>query len=409
MNTGITKSKARELALTSRFFVSVLTLFIGLSPQQTLAATSNDQFQQYLFDLCNGNITPPPGVNWDTATLSTMCFNLGGLASGGGGVSANLGTANAGSGISSRKNKGIREKLEEQKEKPERGASADSGGWGFLVAPQYGKGDRPETEQENGYQSELAGVVIGLDYRYSDRFVLGGAIGKTSDRATFLNSAGSLKTSNSTFTLYGTWMPSEISAVDGYLGYGKIDFDSQRYVNIVAGSGGISGTTSGSTSGRQLMAGLSASSQKDFGRVSLSPFINFDYIKTSIDGYDETGTTTLEMHYADRSAISSTSSLGVRMSAPYGHDWGTLLPSARLAAVHEFQNGARQISNELVSAPGSGFLVATDAPDRNYLVAGLGVVAALDSGAQLFIDYEKRTQDKLLSSWAISAGALLEF
>jgi outer membrane autotransporter protein len=157
------------------------------------------------------------------------------------------------------------------------------------------------------------------------------------------------------------------------------------------------------------MAGLSASSQKDFGRVSLSPFINFDYIKTSIDGYNETGTTTLEMHYADRSAISSTSSLGVRMNAPYGHDWGTLLPSARLAAVHEFQNGARQISNELVSAPGSGFLVATDAPDRNYLVAGLGVVAALDSGAQLFIDYEKRTQDKLLSSWAISAGALLEF
>jgi len=37
------------------------------------------------------------------------------------------------------------------------------------------------------------------------------------------------------------------------------------------------------------------------------------------------------------------------------------------------------------------------------------VAAALDGGAQLFLDYEKRTQDRLLSSWAVSLGALVEF
>jgi len=299
--------------------------------------------------------------------------------------------------------------LEEQKEKPEKSASADDGGWGFLVAPQYGKSSRVESDLENGYQSKLTGLIIGLDYRFSDSFVLGGAIGKTRDTADFLNNAGSLKTSNNIFTLYGTWMPSESTAVDGYLGYGKVNFDSQRHIAIVVGLGGISGTTTGSTSGKQIMAGLSASHQKDFGRVNLAPFINFDYIKTSIDGYNETGTTTVEMHYSDRSAISFTGSLGGRISISYDYDWGALLPSARLGAVHEFQNKSKQIGNELVSAPGSGFLVETDSPDRNYLNLGLGVAAAFNGGTQMFLDYEKRTQDKLLSSWAVSLGVLTEF
>jgi outer membrane autotransporter protein len=97
------------------------------------------------------------------------------------------------------------------------------------------------------------------------------------------------------------------------------------------------------------------------------------------------------------------------VSTSYGYDWGTLQPLARLAAVHEFQNNAKQISNELVITPGTGFTVSTDAPDRNYLDLGLGMSAALNGGTQLFIDYDKRAQDKLLSSWAVSLGVLTEF
>ena len=251
----------------------------------------------------------------------------------------------------------------------------------------------------------MNGLVAGLDYRFSDSFVLGATLGQTKNDATFLNSAGSLKTSNNTFSMYGTWVPSENSSVDGYLGYGKINFDSDRRVEF----GPISGTTSGSTAGQQILAGISASYQKDIGRFNLAPFLNLDYIRTSINGYNETGTTSLELHYSDRITNSLTSSLGARVSTSYGYDWGTLQPLARLAAVHEFQNNAKQISNELVITPGTGFTVSTDAPDRNYLDLGLGMSAALNGGTQLFIDYDKRAQDKLLSSWAVSLGVLTEF
>lgn len=406
MNTGVVKSKASGLALMGKFFVAVAVLGAGVLPQGAKAVTTNQQFQQYITDICFGVIAPPPGVNWNTVTMCSLT-STGWAGAGGPTPSVNLGTANAGSTTSSsRKKKGFRIPLDDQDEKPAKGASADVGGWGLLLTPQYGKSSRVETNLENGYQSTLSGLLVGLDYRFSDALVIGATVGQTKDDAKFLNNAGSLKTGSNVFTLYGTWLSDDGVAVDGYLGYGKLSLDSTR--QVVFGTT-LSGTTLGNTTGNQSMAGISVNYQKDIGRVSLTPFLNFDQIKTSIKGYSETGTTTLEMRYGDRSVTSLTSNLGFRLGSSYSYGWGSLLPTARLAAVHEFQNKSQQIRNELVITPGAGFLVETDSPDRDYLNIGLGVVAALNGGAQLFLDYEKRTQDKLLSSWAVSLGGLFEF
>ncbi len=240
--------------------------------------------------------------------------------------------------------------------------------------------------------------------------MLGLTVGQSWDKANFVNDSGSLKTRSSTATMYGTWLASERIAVDGYLGYGGLKLDNQRRY---AFGPIISGTLSSNTTGRQTMAGISASYRADVGRFNLTPSFNLDSIRTTFKGYNESGsdplTNLMALRYGDRSVSSLTSSLGARLGTSYAYDWGTLVPSARLAVVHEFQNKTRQISNELVITPGAGFLVATDAPDRNHLLMGLGVAAALNGGAQLFFDYEKRTQDRLLKSWAISAGVLLGF
>lgn len=430
MKSDIQKNRTQQYRAERRSFSRLsavpvlLALLAGWVPQHAEASTPDAQFRQYLFNICANPPFPIPN-GWDQDQLSSMCQLAfpGGFAGGGAATtsSSNVGTANAGSGLSTRKKK-IRVPLDEQSEKSEKGASADGGGWGLLLSPQYSKSIRPETDQENGYQSDLSGLVIGLDYRFSDSFVLGAVVGQTKDKAVFLNNAGSLKTSNNTLTMYGTWLPSEKVSVDGYLGYGKISFDSQRKVDFAL----IQGMINGSTTGNQSMAGMSTSYQLDAGRFNVSPFLNLDYVKTSFKGYNESGSTimvpqgggfpplnygtsTLALHYFDRSTISFTSSLGARVGTSYGYDWGTLLPSVRLATVHEFQNKAQQIRNELISTPGFGMSVATDTPDRNYLLSGLGVAAALNGGAQLFFDFEKRSQDRLMSNWAVSLGALVEF
>jgi len=405
MNTGIVKSKASGLALMGKVLVGVMVVGAGLVPLGASAAPMDEQFKSYIQNICN-TVSPPSG--WDVVSVADMCLNASGAFAlpPGTGVTVNLGTANAGNSMSSRKKRGGYERSEAENSAATKGASADSGAWGLLITPQYSKSSRTETDLENGYQSNLKGLSVGLDYRSSDSFVSGVIIGQTKDDATFLNNAGSLKTRNNTVVLYSTWLPSDAMSVDGYLGYGKINFDSTR---AVAFGAGISGTINGATTGKQLLAGLSTSYQMAAGRLNIAPFFNLDYISTSFKGYSETGSTLLELRYSDRRSASLTSSLGGRFGATYNHEWGALMPSMRLAAVHEFQNNSKQISNELVITPGTPFSVSTDTPDRNYLNLGFSVAAALNGGAQLFLDYEKRTQDKLLSNWAVSLGGLFEF
>ena len=384
----------------------ILLLTMLAIPKPVHAATSDAQLQQYIISLCGrpaGN-APPPG--WDTVSLNAMCANTqGGLAGGtaGGSVSANMGNIGASSGLTRGGNKN--ERRDKNKNQATAGASADDGGWGVMIAPQYGKSDRPDSVLENGYKSDLAGLMIGVDHRYSDTFVLGVTLGQTRDKATFLTGGGSLKTQNNLATLYGTWLPADEIAVDGYLGYGKLNYDSQRHVVF----GAINGYATGATTGTQVLAGTSATYLKDMGSYNLAPFVSLDYIKTKFKNYSEKGATTLEMHYGDRSTLSLISSVGSRISKAYGKDWGSLEPMARFAFVHEFQNRFRQINNELVSTPGTGFLVETDSPDRNYLLLSAGLSAAMNSGTQLYADFEKRTQDRFLSSWSLSAGVLMEF
>lgn len=388
--------------------LSLLLVFIATCyPLHASADTAiNDRFELYINTICN--TVPPAG--WDSVKVGLLCADAFASGSAGGGAgsvstSSNLGTADAGSGTISPKNIETHECLDDFNQKPGSKGCA-TGGWGLLLSTQLGRSTRTETELENGFQSDLRGVLIGLDYRFSDIFILGAAASQTRDEAAFINNAGSLKTTNNIFTMYATWLPSEKISVDGYLGYGAVNFDSQR--KIIFGTL-ISGTASGNTTGRQAMAGLSSAYLAKLGKITVSPFFNLDYIKTDIRGYNESGTTNLELHYGDRSTISSTASLGARLSQSYPFKWGSLTPSVHGAGVHEFQNNASQISNELVITPGTGFLVETDAPDRDYFLSGLGVVAALNSGTQLFLNYEKRSGDSLLDSWAVSLGLLKEF
>jgi uncharacterized protein YhjY with autotransporter beta-barrel domain len=414
MNTGSVKFGVFRRSVTGQFSVAVM-LCLSLLPQQVFAKTPDTQFRQYLTNVCNAWPIP---ASWDVASVDSMCqlTVFSGSFSSGGGVtssSSNVGTATASNGLTTRKKK-MRMPLDEKK--TDKGASADGGGWGLLVTPQYSKTTRIDTDLENGYQSDLSGLVVGLDYRFRDSFVLGGTVGQTKDKAVYLNNAGSLKTSNNTFNLYGTWLPSDAISVDGYLGYGKLNLDSQRNVDFAL----IQGLINGSTTGKQVMAGLSTSYQTNAGRFSIGPFINLDYIKTSFKEYTESGSTVMiaglnhgtsviALHYFDRSRISLTSSVGGRVSTSYGYRWGSLVPSARVAAVHEFKNKSQLVSNELVATPGYGMSVATDALDCNYLISGLNVTGALNTGAQIFFDFEKRSQDRLLSSWAVSLGVLKEF
>ena len=77
--------------------------------------------------------------------------------------------------------------------------------------------------------------------------------------------------------------------------------------------------------------------------------------------------------------------------------------------VHEPKDDARQISQTLVVAPISPLFVETDAPERYYVLLGLGITAALHGSTQIYLDYEQQISHDFLDTWTVSAGLLAEF
>ena len=92
--------------------------------------------------------------------------------------------------------------------------------------------------------------------------------------------------------------------------------------------------------------------------------------------------------------------------------WGALIPNISVAAYHEDRNDARSFDARLLVMPEvdtTSLTLLTDSPDRDYILSTLGVVVAMNSGAQYFLTYEKLSSHDFLEAWSLAAGLLVEF
>jgi uncharacterized protein YhjY with autotransporter beta-barrel domain len=365
----------------------------------------SERFAEFLNGICQRSGTPPDLlITCSILTGPVTGDPLGGVA----GIAGLGGSAGAYSGTLSNS---VQDRLQEVKGdmRPDGGGSSADGdsGWGFLVTPLLGKAERKQTLLENGYKSDLNGYLLGVDYRFNNSFVLGLTRASMEDDADFAGNLGSLRATSSAQVVYGTWLVTDAWSVDFYIGDTDAEYDSERNIDITA-VGGISGTVRGSTDSSQDIYGASVNYDWYLGPASIGAFLNLDSIKIETDGYREQGDTGLEIIYPDQESESYTMTYGLHTGYSKDFSWGMLSPRFRIAAVREQENDARLIHIELRDAPGNFFTVATDEPDRNYLLAGLGLVALLD-GTQIFLDYEQRSGHDFIDSWALSFGVLVGF
>jgi|GEM_PF-2010168 len=383
--------------LTSKIVCASIWV-IGLSIHAgNVAADQNSDFVDFLNTECNLTVIP--------------AFNAACVAAGlGGGPSlppnasivSNLGVSGAQSRTSNLPDKDQRKFAEDEGDSGS-AAGSDDDSWGLLLAAQYGETDRKNSNFENGYDSELSGIVIGFDYTFSGSLLAGVALGITADEVSFKNNAGDLDTDSNSLTFFSTWALNDNSALDAYLAVVDTEYDNRR--NFAIGDPVVSGTASSSTDSSQTLAGIGYSLDWQLDTWLVGTYINLDYLETEIDGYSETGGAGFDLIYPGQSTESLTSTLGIRLS----YAMNDFTPNFRFAAVHEHEDDARDIETRLVLSPDSVFTLQTDSPDRNYLTGGFGLAGTLKSGAQWYIDYERRFEHDFLDNWAASAGFLLVF
>lgn len=408
------RTKVCSRIINTTGFPVLLLLTSSLLPAG--AQNPDDDFETFLFNLCQTT----PDIN-KALFCANQLFPGGGAGVGGAGFAS---TGNFGSTTAQSRSSNIgatlhQENVEKRHQEPDDDARiqvnyASLGfvevandtpdGFNLFASYQTGETERDQSNLENGFESDLEGILVGGDYLLNRDFLLGLAIGTTDTDTDFDDSAGTLEIDAQNLFVYGTYAFSDNFFLNFNLGYIDSDLDSTRAISF----GTVSGTGTGSTSSNQTIVGISTVYDHFTDTWSGTAFINVDYVETDIDGYTESGSTNLELIYPDQEVESLTTSIGVSASWFRDYSFGTVIPTAEIAYIHESEDDAREIDVATTLFPDDTFAINTDDPDRDYYRTLLGVSILGNSGLQFFAFYEQIGGHSFLDTWSISTGILVE-
>ncbi len=300
------------------------------------------------------------------------------------------------------------------------GAAGDGPDWGRFSAfasVDVGSGDRDATERTDSFDFDTLSLTAGADYRFGDNLIAGALLTYSDVSSSFNDSAtvsgGGVDSDGWSASVYGTWYKGPIY-VDGLIGYGTQDYDIRRRIFIPSRNPAIATineTASGSTDSNDLTLSLGAGYQWNTGPWNLEPYARLTYLDVDVDGYRESGAEAsgLNLNVDGQDWKSFTSVVGARVSRSLSHSFGVVVPQARVAWVHEFENNSEEITATYIADPRQNVLRATsDEPDRDYFKLGLGLSVVLPGGAQLFVNYDTVLGLDGYSQYVVSLGGRIE-
>jgi outer membrane autotransporter protein len=300
-------------------------------------------------------------------------------------------------------------------------ASADALGFsrlGFFINGDISYGDKDAGSNEDGFEFDTQGITLGIDYRFTDNFILGGALGYSTTDTDIDAQGGELDTDAYVGTLFGTYYQSEQLYIDASINYGNSDYDQERRVRYTLSDGTtVDQTWRADYDGDQLAVTLGAGYQLNRDAFSFTPNGRLQYIEADVDGYREGNASNPSLDGSgwgleidDQTLTSFTLGLGGQINYAVSQSWGVLFPYASFEWVHEFEDQNEIVSGRFLGDPGATtFRLPTDTVDQNYFNLGVGVSALFSRGSAAFLNYQTVLGYDDLEHHSVNAGVRFEF
>ncbi|MBP7051238.1 MAG: autotransporter domain-containing protein [Phycisphaerae bacterium] len=254
--------------------------------------------------------------------------------------------------------------------------------WGFW-GKGYGLfGDRDSESGVPGYDYAVYGAGFGLDYRFTDRLLLGVTAGYSDGDIDYSGSRDSSEVSATHGGFYGSYETSRWY-LDSIVTYADLDYETQRYVDLV--SERLDGDSSGDTLTGYLEVGLNRWISQ---RTLLQPLAAVQFSTLSIDGFTESGGDSA-LTFDDQRYDSCKGSLGAKLSRQlWDHGDGRKVAlDLRARWVHEFGDTKASLDAAFASDPSAAFRVSDESISRDSAVLGAGLDAWFTRQTRLFLDY----------------------
>lgn len=423
--------------MRTSLLVRILLVSIASLPaiSTNTAFASNASFQAFFTDLCAGTGTP-------TGDLATRCAETGN-GSGDGNLSGDSESSLNPSQTLSSNDVSIaaaRSRSQETRERGERlregesalGDGAASQSFGRLSLLAHARGEWFETDRpdggdpERGYDGDLWAIEFGLDYRATDRFVIGGILTYEEMDSDFDrdlqqgtpfvpdSDAGSMEVDSWGITLFGIYNVTESFYVDAAAGYRSSDYTFER--NSVFQESGRSSQirvlAEGEPDGDEWWGSLNLGYDWQRGAWSFGPYGGITYATSDIDSYlekDQNGSG-LNMRVDDTDRDSVLSHLGFRASYAISSGSGVWVPQFRAEWNYDFDNDPLDVDTTYaLDAAQTLYPLEGNDPDDDYFNLGLGLVGILPNGWIPFIDGEVLLGYDDFDRYRLTGGLRKEF
>jgi uncharacterized protein YhjY with autotransporter beta-barrel domain len=269
----------------------------------------------------------------------------------------------------------------------------DFGRLGIFINGNITVGEKDETDRESGFDFTTAGLTVGADYRFTDDFVAGLAVGYGEGDIDFDNNGGGLDTDGWSGVLFGSYYRDRFY-IDGQFSYGLVNHDSERKIRYQTGSGDTLETVNrkaeGDTDGDQWSTGVEVGMSIDKGPWTIVPNVSLYYSKVDIDGFRESGASGLNLNFEDQDAESLTLTVGGMFAYTWTPNWGVVRPHARIDYVTEFEDEDSIVNVRFQSDPSdtNPIAIRTDDPDTGYFMLGVGLSSQFPHGISGYVDWQ---------------------
>ncbi|WP_345293493.1 autotransporter domain-containing protein [Luteimonas vadosa] len=287
---------------------------------------------------------------------------------------------------------------------PMGGHDADGGWlpqeWGAWTAGTIQVGERDATRASRGFDFRSDGISLGFDRVVGERLVLGIAGGMGWSDADLADDRSELNGKHRSLSAYGLWWPGENVFVDGLLGWGRLDFDINRWSSVA------NAMALANREGDQRFASLTVGYEHRDVSNTLTGYGRLDTSRTELDAYRESGLGIYDLAYRAQEIDNST--LAVGLEGRYALDWGT--KSFRPFWTIEYRDALRNdgdVSVNYVVQPVAGdYLVALRSYNEDLFAFGAGFDLALGSGWRMSMLFRREQASDFSSN---SYGLWLSF
>jgi uncharacterized protein YhjY with autotransporter beta-barrel domain len=285
--------------------------------------------------------------------------------------------------------------------------------WGLWMRGNYSTGEKDASASSPSFDADQFAVISGLDYRLSEKAVIGLAMAYGDASVEFNpRSEGALDTTSWAASVYGSMYAAKNFYFDGIVNVADSDYAADRNITYVDGQGLVNADASGDTGGMTLSAGLSVGYDFLVKGLTISPNLGAFYIDATIDSFTEAGAGGLNLIYDEQNFESLTANLGLRVTYAWNHSWGVLLPHIRVDYVREFEDDVDVFGVRFAADPNAGstppILVETDNPDTSYWRLAGGFSAQFKFGFSGYVEYQRLQSFQFISFQDISVGLRMQ-